>query len=170
MRSVLGVIAIAGVLGACADKSAYEASVEAMEPVYCYQSLAGVSCYNEPYHRDGRRLVNYFGPAPKRYDAPAPTPAPQLSAPEAINYWVKDPEPIPRAAPSGDLADRPWLDKTAKPAQLADQTALAPRRQPVRAVAKATPKAGEPTAAGDDAGLLGFLDAIMKPSSEDTSR
>ena len=94
------------VLGACAQKSAYEAYVEDMEPVYCYKSLAGVSCYKEPYHRDGRRLVNYFGPAPQRYDAPQPSKVPELSAPDAINYWVKDAEPTPRAAPTGNLSDK----------------------------------------------------------------
>ncbi len=148
MRRVLVVIAMAGVLGACAQKSAYEASVEEMEPVYCYKSLAGVNCYKEPYHRDGRRLVNYFGPAPERYDAPEPVEVPELSAPKSVNYWVKDAEPIPRAAPTGDLADRPWLDKKAPPAQVADQ----------------------PSAGGKEAGLASFLASIMKPSKETTAR
>ncbi|NQV98699.1 MAG: hypothetical protein HQ483_03285 [Rhodospirillales bacterium] len=103
----LGILSLA----ACAQKSAYEAAVEDLEPRYCYQSLAGVTCYETPYHRDEKRLVNYFGPAPKRYDKPAVPPKPVYDAPEAVNYWVKDPEPIPTPAATGDLADRPWLTK-----------------------------------------------------------
>ena len=63
-------IGAAGFLSACAQKSAYEAAVEEFEPVYCYQSLGGVSCYKKPNFRDERRMVNYYGPAPKRYDRP----------------------------------------------------------------------------------------------------
>lgn len=100
-------------LSACAQKSAYEAAVEDLEPRYCYKSLAGVTCYEKPYHRDEKRLVNFFGPAPKRYEKPATLPEPRRDAPEAITYWVKDPEPIPTPAPRGDLADRPWLTKKA---------------------------------------------------------
>ncbi len=97
------------VLGACAQKSAYEAAVEGREPVYCYRNLGGVICHEKPNFADERRLVNYFGPAPKRYERPAPPPAQKLFAPEQINYWAKDPEPLPRARPHGDLADRPWI-------------------------------------------------------------
>lgn len=100
-------------LSACAQQSAYEAAVEDLEPRYCYKSLAGVTCYEKPYHRDEKRLVNFFGPAPHLYEKPAAAPAPRRDAPEAITYWVKDPEPIPTPAPRGDLADRPWLTKKA---------------------------------------------------------
>ncbi len=96
---------------ACTQKSAYEAAVEDLEPRYCYKSLAGVTCYDTPYHRDEKRLVNYFGPAPKRYEKPELPAKPKYFAPETVNYWVKDPEPIPEPAPSGDIADRPWLAK-----------------------------------------------------------
>lgn len=100
-------------LSACAQKSAYEAAVEDLEPTYCYKSLAGVTCYEKPFHRDEKRLVNFFGPAPKRYEKPEALPEPRRDAPQAISYWVKDPEPIPTPAPAGDLADRPWLTKQA---------------------------------------------------------
>ena len=63
-------IGAAGFLSACAQKSAYEAAVEDMEPVYCYKSLAGVQCYQEPSFRDERRMVNYFGPTPRRFGRP----------------------------------------------------------------------------------------------------
>lgn len=101
------------VLSACADKSAYEAAVEDMEPRYCYKSIGGISCYAKPYHRDERRLVNYYGPAPKRYDRPEAAPAPSRSAPEPVGFWVKDPEPVPTIAIRGDISDRPWLQNTA---------------------------------------------------------
>jgi hypothetical protein len=109
MKRVLAVLAFTVALGACAQKSVYEAAVQDREPVYCYKSLAGVVCHETPNFRDERRMVNYFGPAPKRYDRPAPPPEQKLFAPEPINYWVKDPEPLPRAKPHGDLADRPWV-------------------------------------------------------------
>ena len=55
---------------ACTQKSAYDAAVEDMEPVYYYKSLAGVQCYQEPSFRDERRMVNYFGPPPRRFGPP----------------------------------------------------------------------------------------------------
>ncbi|MCW9034896.1 MAG: hypothetical protein OQJ97_11810 [Rhodospirillales bacterium] len=55
---------------ACGYVSEYEKSVSDFEPTYCYKSLAGVECYEEPYHRDKRRLVNYFGPSPTRSAPP----------------------------------------------------------------------------------------------------
>ena len=48
MKRIVGLISVALVLSACTQKSAYEAAVEDMEPVYCYKSLAGVQCYQEP--------------------------------------------------------------------------------------------------------------------------
>ena len=109
MKRMLTVFLAGLTLSACAQKSAYEAAVEDFEPVYCYKTIGGVACHETPNFRDERRLVNYFGPAPKRYDRPAPPPEQKLFAPETVSYWVKDPEPLPHAAPAGDLADRPWI-------------------------------------------------------------
>jgi hypothetical protein len=67
--------------------------------------------------RTGLRLVNYYGPHPSRYDAPEPKAGPNFSALEMINYWVKDPEPIPHSMPRGDLTDRPWLTGEGKAEQ-----------------------------------------------------
>jgi len=72
--------------------------------------------------RTGLRLVNYYGPHPSRYDAPEPKAGPNFSALEMINYWVKDPEPIPHSMPRGDLTDRPWL--TAEQQILVETTTL----------------------------------------------
>lgn len=105
-------------LGACSYVDEYERHVSGMEPVYCYKSLAATQCYKEPKHADGLRLVNYYGPHPSRYDAPPPLAEPSFKAPEMINYWVKDAEPVPRAAPHGDLADRPWLTAEGREEQL----------------------------------------------------
>lgn len=97
-------------LGACSYVSEYEKAVYDLEPSYCYKSIGKVACYKEPFHRDERRLVNYFGPDPSRYDKPeTPEPTP-IQAPEMVNYWVKDAEPVPRPAPSGRVANLPWLD------------------------------------------------------------
>lgn len=107
-KIIFGTIIILG-LAACGHVDEYERQVYDHEPVYCYKSLAGTSCYREPKHSDERRLVNYFGPHPSRYEKPEPAPSPALQAPEMVNYWVKDPEPIPRPMAKGDLDDRPWL-------------------------------------------------------------
>ena len=67
MRKVLMVISSSMLLGACGGYvSAYEKGVHDYEPVYCYQYLGAVQCFDEPRHRDDERLVNYYGPAPSR--------------------------------------------------------------------------------------------------------
>jgi hypothetical protein len=112
MKSLMVISAALLVLSACTQKSAYETAVEDLEPRYCYKSIGGISCYAKPYHRDERRLVNYYGPAPVRYDRPEAESAPNRSAPEPVGFWVKDPEPVPSIAIRGDIADRPWLQNT----------------------------------------------------------
>jgi hypothetical protein len=110
MRLTIPLTGLAVFLSACGYVSEYEKAVYDMEPTYCYKSIGKVSCYKEPFHRDERRLVNYFGPAPSRYDKPeAPEPTP-IAAPEMINYWVKDAEPVPRPSPTGKVSNLPWLD------------------------------------------------------------
>lgn len=110
MLRKLGIALIFAVsLSACGYVDEYEKQVHDWEPTYCYKSLAAVQCYREPKHSDSLRLVNYFGPHPSRYDAPEPLKEPNFKAPEMVNYWVKDPEPIPRPMAKGDLTDRPWL-------------------------------------------------------------
>lgn len=103
-------LSLAALLGACGYVSEYEKAVYDWEPTYCYKSIGRVACYKEPYHRDEKRLVNYFGPDPSHYDKPDAPEATPFDPPEMVNYWVKDPEPIPRPAPSGNVANLPWLD------------------------------------------------------------
>ncbi|MBT3305979.1 MAG: hypothetical protein HN377_05790 [Alphaproteobacteria bacterium] len=103
-------IGISVLLGACSYVSEYEKAVYDLEPTYCYKSIGKVACYKEPFHRDEKRLVNYFGPHPSRYDKPDVPEATPIAAPEMVNYWVKDPEPIPRPAPTGKVSNLPWLD------------------------------------------------------------
>ncbi len=83
-------------LGGCGYVDAYEEAVSEYEPLYCYQSIGAVECFKEPKFEDSRRLVNYFGPHPSRYDPPEKPEKPELSAPKPVSYWVKDPEPIPQ--------------------------------------------------------------------------
>lgn len=109
MRRIPWVLTLAAALGACGYASEYEKAVYDYEPVYCYRSIGRVQCFETPYHRDSNRLVNYYGPAPSRYDPPGRPPSPKLTPPPPIDYFVLDPEPIPRPAPRGDIADRPWL-------------------------------------------------------------
>ena len=103
MRNTLFLTAVGALVGACGYVSEYEKAVYDLEPVYCYQSIgqsvSGVECYKTPKHRDERRLVNYYGPHPSRYDRPEPPPPPTLSAPPAVDFFVRDPEPIPEPAP-----------------------------------------------------------------------
>ena len=103
MRNTVVLAAVAALVGACGYGSAYEEAIYDPEPVYCYQSIgqsvSGVECYKTPKHRDERRLVNYYGPHPSRYDRPEPPPPATLSAPPAVDFFVRDPEPIPEPAP-----------------------------------------------------------------------
>ncbi len=110
MYTRISLMGLAVFLGACGYVSEYEKAVYEWEPTYCYKSIGTVACYKEPYHRDERRLVNYFGPDPSRYDKPDAPEATPFDPPEMVNYWVKDAEPIPRPAPSGNVANLPWLD------------------------------------------------------------
>jgi hypothetical protein len=112
LRAVIALVA-GTLLGACGYVSEYEKGVYDYEATYCYKSLAAVHCFDEPYHRDEKRLVNYYGPAPSRYETPeAPLPV-TLAAPPAIDYFVRDPEPIPEPAPRRPKLPLPWLKNNA---------------------------------------------------------
>ncbi len=119
MRKMMFSMALTALLGACGYVDKYEEAVSGMEPTYCYKSIGGVECFREPFHRDGRRLVNYFGPHPSRYDKPEPPePAPH-APPPMVNYWVKDAVPIPRPSPTGKASNLPWLDPARLKAEVA---------------------------------------------------
>lgn len=119
MRKMMFSMAFTALLGACGYVDKYEEAVSGMEPTYCYKSIGGVECYREPFHRDARRLVNYFGPHPSRYDKPEPPePAPH-APPPMVNYWVKDAVPIPRPSPTGKASNLPWLDSALVKAEVA---------------------------------------------------
>jgi hypothetical protein len=82
LRTALAVLLGLFMVGGCTSyESAYEKSVYDLEPVYCYRSLADVSCFRKPYFRDERRLANYYGPAPSKYDRPKPPPMAELQPP-----------------------------------------------------------------------------------------
>ncbi len=110
MFRISAIFGLTAFLGACGYVSEYEKAVYDWEPTYCYKSIGKVACYKESYHRDEKRLVNYFGPDPSRYDKPEPPESAPHAPPQMVNYWVKDAEPIPRPAPNGHLANLPWLD------------------------------------------------------------
>ena len=93
IKFILTLVVLSGLLGGCGYGDAYEEVVYDREPVYCYQSLAGVECFRKPNQSDKRRIINFYGPDPTFYPEPKATIVPELKAPRAIDYWVKDPEP-----------------------------------------------------------------------------
>ena len=99
MRKLLVPLVVAASLGACGYVSSYEKGVYNYEPIYCYKSLGGVQCFDTPNHRDERRLINYYGPHPSRYERPPAPPPPNLVAPPPVDFYVRDPEPVPEPAP-----------------------------------------------------------------------
>jgi hypothetical protein len=93
----LGVLLI--VLSACSYLDDYEAQVYDKDPLYCYKSLGEIQCYKKPQAHDERRFVNYYGPHPSRYEKPTAAPESILSAPPPVDFYVRDPEPIPTSNP-----------------------------------------------------------------------
>ncbi len=92
-RPWLALLVLAMPLSACGYVNEYEKTVYDFEPSYCYRSIGGVTCYDEPFHPDGRRLVNYYGPHPSRYDAPEKE---EVALPPGVapaKSFYKDPEP-----------------------------------------------------------------------------
>ncbi len=58
-------------LGGCGGyELAYERAVYDREPVYCYRTIADVDCYRAADARADGRLVNYYGPSPRRVERP----------------------------------------------------------------------------------------------------
>ena len=160
MRNILFLTAVGALVGACGYVSEYEKAVYDFEPVYCYQSLgrsvSGVECHRTPKHRDERRLVNYYGPHPSRYDRPEPPPPPTLSAPPAVDFNVRDPEPIPEPVP---------LRVRTKPEADERRTAQATEPSGDR---KAGPAAGD-TSAGQAAPAANAAQAVpATPVPDDT--
>ena len=114
MKKTLALLALPVILSTCGYVSKYEEGVYDYEPVYCYQSIGAVQCFDAPRFRDQKRLVNYYGPAPERYDRPDSPPEPNLMAPPAVNFFVRDPEPVPRPSPTAaGSVDLPWLNPKA---------------------------------------------------------
>ena len=112
MRVPWTVLVLPAILAACGYVDDYEERVYDFDPVYCYRTIGGVECFETPHHRDERRMVNYYGPHPSRFDRPEPPEPADLQAPPSVNFWVKDPEPVPRAAPVGyRKGSLPWLEQ-----------------------------------------------------------
>jgi len=119
IRKCLALAAAAATLTACGYVDDYEKAVYDLDPVYCYRTIGGAECHAEPSFAARAKLVNYYGPHPSRYDAPDPQVVPAPKSPEMVNYWVKDPEPVPRAAAPSDVASLPWLTAEGKAEQAA---------------------------------------------------
>ncbi len=98
MRKYIFLTAVLFLLAACGYVSEYEEAVYDREPLYCYKTIGGIECHKTPNHRDEKHLVNYFGPHPSRYDKPDASPPPNLSPPPPVDFYVRDPEPIPKSA------------------------------------------------------------------------
>lgn len=116
MRKILALLALAAPLAACgAPVTRYEASVRDFEPLYCYRTIGGIQCHEAPKFRDERQMVNYFGPAPVRYDRPETPEAVVFAPPPAIEHAVRDPEPIPEPVIKGKVAMRSAADGRTEP-------------------------------------------------------
>lgn len=111
--------AVATLAAGCNHVDQYEAAVYDYEPVYCYKTLAGVQCYDTPEHRDERRIVNYYGPHPSRYEKEWKQPERGIAPPPPVDYFVRDPDPIPEAAPrKADSAALPWKQQAQAPVEV----------------------------------------------------
>lgn len=82
--ALFGLLALAA-SGCTSYESAYERGVYDYEPIYCYRSLADIACSRTPNVRDERQLVNYYGPAPSKYDRPDPPPEAELQPPPELD-------------------------------------------------------------------------------------
>lgn len=118
-----GVLLVIGLSGCGGYESAYERAVYDAERVYCYRTIADPDCYRAADPVSNRRLVNYYGPSPRRTEAPpaaeirldAPPPAESDAAArggttgpttaEAMGERAQPPMPVPLAA----SADAPRL-------------------------------------------------------------
>ncbi|MEO5337576.1 MAG: hypothetical protein H7841_11880 [Magnetospirillum sp. WYHS-4] len=113
MKTPFALLALALLCAACSGTTRYEKAVAGYEPVYCYQSLGAVTCYDTPNFRDERRLVNHFGPAPRNYDRPEPKPEVMLHPvnPFPADYQkpgtVKTPERRVSAVAPPQAAEQP---------------------------------------------------------------
>jgi hypothetical protein len=67
-----GVLLMIGLAGCGGYETAYERAVYDAEPVYCYRTVADPDCYRVADPASNRRLVNYYGPSPRRTEAPRP--------------------------------------------------------------------------------------------------
>jgi hypothetical protein len=99
MLRTLTLIAATALMGACSYVDRYEAGVYHYEPTYCYQSIGAVRCYRTPNHRDEKRLVNYYGPHPTRFEKPPAAEKPVHNALPPVSFYVRDPEPVPAPVP-----------------------------------------------------------------------
>ncbi len=70
VAALLAGLAAGSGLAGCGYESAYERAVYDAEPVYCYRTLAEPDCWRDPDPAADRRLVNYYGPSPRRTEAP----------------------------------------------------------------------------------------------------
>jgi len=142
-RNLLFPVGLMALLAACEPPMRYEAAVRDLEPTYCYQTIGEAACYEAPYHRDARRLVSYFGPHPRRYAKPVPPPEPVPVPPASINYWVKDPEPIPCPVTPRQLCEfegfRPAASMTGDGAKAGAAAAAARTEAPAPSAAPVAP-------------------------------
>lgn len=100
-KKLLGLVAPVLWLAGCGGyESAYERAVYDDEPVYCYRTLADIDCFRAPDVRAERRLVNYYGPSPRRA-ARAEVEEIRLAPPPAI-----EPNPETKTMPTNLTAPR----------------------------------------------------------------
>jgi hypothetical protein len=139
MRLIVTALAAALGLAACGYVSEYERQVYDWEPVYCYRTLGAVECHNEPDRTADKRLVNYYGPDPSRTDPPDRPEYERPDAPPAVDYWVKDPEPIPEPSKPYVRASETGAEDGAARAEPDRESAVARPGEQARLFAVETP-------------------------------
>jgi hypothetical protein len=95
----IALLAVGLTATACQPDRAYDKGVSEFEPVYCYQTLGTPDCYAEPIAQFRPSLINFYGPAPQKYDPPEPLEMQEPQAPPKIERYVRDAEPVPGSEP-----------------------------------------------------------------------
>jgi hypothetical protein len=101
-----GLVLAGGLAGCGGYESAYERAVYDAEPVYCYRTIADPDCYRAADPASERRLVNHYGPSPRRTKPPRPAEI-RLDPPPPAEGQATGAEPRAAQVMGGERAQPP---------------------------------------------------------------